>query len=68
MRQLLTSPEQVIAETCYMSVGIMGDASVSTIQPFSLRNKTSRHGKFNDITTNKSLRDQGTRAMSVAFD
>lgn len=61
MRHFLTFPEQVIAEICYMPVGIMGDAALNAIQPFFLRNKTNRPDKFNDNTTNKSLRDKGTR-------
>lgn len=38
--QVLT--EQVIAETYYVPVGLMGDAAMNTIQPFSLRNNTTR--------------------------
>lgn len=66
MRLLLICParaltEQVIVENDCVPVGIMGNAAMNTIQPFSLRNNTNRHDKLNDNTSNTSLRDQGTR-------
>lgn len=44
---------------------------MNTIQSFPLRNNTNRHGKLKDNTSNKSLRDPGTRkhrARDVALD